>query len=198
MWGPDTMDSSPEQLLSIARKYWRADRSYDGRQVNSPEYDRLCDLWDERLRKDHGRWGAFLDALRPELPDYEIGNATVGPAASSFRFVAYARSPRSPPPFRFALVGCVSILAPLYTVYGVQYDFVGRERHNPRVSFEPLPSEMRAPADLISRKLEAAFDVHRLPREVADTLIPLFVHNMEPPRTTLFHAFFDSQPDNLP
>lgn len=192
------MDCSPENLLAIARKYWRADREYDGKSVNSPEYDALCDLWDERLRNDLERWSGFLNALRTELPGFEIGNATVGPAASAFRCVAYARSPRNRPPFRFALVGCVSILAPICTVYGVQYDFVGSARHNPRVSFEPLPSEMRGPADIISRRLEETFDVHRLPREVADTPIPLIVNGLEPPRTTLFHALFDSQPDNLP
>ena len=57
---------------------------------------------------------------------------------------------------------------------------------------------MRAPADIIARKLEATFDVRALPRDLADTPIPLIVHNREPPDTTLFHAFFDSQPDNIP
>ncbi|MFP2912625.1 hypothetical protein ACLESD_47955 [Pyxidicoccus sp. 3LFB2] len=192
------MDLSSETLLAIARKYWRADRAYDGQQVNSPEYDRLCDLWEERLRDDLGRWTAFLEALRPELPGFELGNATVPSASSSFRCVAYARSPRMPPPFHFAVVGCVSILAPIYTVYGVQYDFVGTARHNPRVSFEPLSPDMSGPADIIARKIESMFDVRRLPREVAATPVPLFTPWKEPPRTTLFHAFFDSQPDNLP
>jgi hypothetical protein len=192
------MDFSPESLLAIARKYWRADRQYDDTLVNSPEYDRLGDLWAERRRDDLDRWFALLDDLERALPDFTIGDATPGSTAGAFRCVAYAKSPRQPPPFRFALVGCVSILAPIYTVYGVRYDFVGSARHHPKLSFEPLPPEMRAPSDVIARKLEATFAVRRLPREVADTPIPLFVHNRAPPETTLFHAFFDSQPDNLP
>jgi hypothetical protein len=192
------MDFSSENLLAIARKYWRADKVYDGRLVNSPEYDRLCDLWEERLRNDLERWTAFLEALRPELPGFDLGSATVPSSSSSFRCVAYARSPRQSPPFHFAVVGCVSILAPLYSVYGVQYDFVGPEQHNPRVSFEPLPPEMREPADIIAQKIEAMFEVRRLPREVADKPVPLFTPWKEPPETTLFDVLFDSQPDNLP
>jgi len=191
------MDLSPEALLVIARKYWRADNAYDATLENPPEYKRLSALWDEKLRDDLDRWRAFLDALRPELPDFRIRDGTTS-SEGAFRLMAYADSPRQPPPFRFALVGCVSILAPIYTVYGVRYDFVGSARHHPKLSFEPLPPEMRAPADVIARKLEATFAVRRLPREVADTPIPLFVHNLAPPETTLFHAFFDSQPDNLP
>ncbi|QSQ20220.1 hypothetical protein JY651_33840 [Pyxidicoccus parkwayensis] len=192
------MDFSTEKLLTIARKYWRADREYDGKLESPPEYMKLCDLWDERLEKDLDRWRACLDTLKPLLPGYDIRDGTMGPAASAFRGIAYLDDPQDPSKFRFALVACLSVLAPIYTVYGVQYDFVGRQRHNPRVSFEPLPPEMRAPADIISRRLEETFDVRRLPREVADTPIPLYVHNMEPPQTTLFHALFDSQPDNLP
>ncbi|MCP3144166.1 hypothetical protein [Pyxidicoccus xibeiensis] len=191
------MDLSPEKLLAIARNYWRADREYDDALESPPEFKRFSLLWDETLRDELDRWRALQDSLRSELPDFNLHDGTTS-SEGAFRFMAYAHSPRKPPPFRFVLVGCISILAPLYTVYGVQYDFVGRERHNPRLSFEPLPAEMRAPAEVISRSIEATFDVRRLPREVADTRIPLIVHNKAPPETTLFHAFFDSQPDNLP
>ncbi|HZI14368.1 MAG TPA: hypothetical protein VE153_28640 [Myxococcus sp.] len=191
------MDLSPETLLDIARKYWRADREYDGRLESPPEYQRFGALWDEKLKGDLQRWRSFQDALRTELPGFIIHDGTSS-FEGAFRFMAYAVSPRSSPPFRFALVGCLSVLAPICTVYGVQYDFVGKERHNPRLSFDPFPPEMSDPADLIARNLEATFGVQRLPREVAEFPIPLIVHNKEPPQTTLFHAFFDSQPDNIP
>jgi hypothetical protein len=192
------MDFSPERLLTVARKYWRPDRDYESTGERSPEFMRLSDLWEERRRDDQDRWFAFLNDLRQLLPGFTIGDATPGSSSGSFRCVAYAKSPRKPPPFRFALAGCVSILAPVYTVYGVQYDFVGRERYNPRLSFEPFPPEMQDPAALIAEKIKTTFGVHRLSREVAETPIPLIVEGKEPPETTLFHAFFDSQPDNLP
>lgn len=192
------MDLSSKRLLAVASKYWRADREFELRGESSPEFVRLSDLWEERRRDDQDRWFAFLDDLEQALPGFTIGDATPGSSSGAFRCVAYAKSPRKPPPFRFALAGCVSILAPIYTVYGVQYDFVGRERYNPRLSFEPFPPEMQEPAALIARKIETTFGVQWLPREVAETPIPLIVEGKEPPQTTLFHAFFDSQPDNLP
>jgi hypothetical protein len=192
------MDLSPERLLAIARKYWRADRAFENTAERSPEFVRLSALWEERRRDDQDRWFAFLDELEQALPGFTIGDATPGSTSGSFRCVAYAESPRKPPPFRFALAGCVSILAPIYTVYGVQYDFVGRERYSPRLSFEPFPPERQDSAAIIAQRIEATFGVQRLPREVAETPIPLIVNWKEPPQTTLFHAFFDSQPDNLP
>jgi hypothetical protein len=191
------MDFSSERLLAIARKYWRGDREYDDKLERSPEHERRGVLWDERLRDGLDPWFAFLDELERALSGFRIGDGTTS-SDGAFRCVAYAQSPREPPLFRYALVGCVSILAPLYTVYGVEYDFAGSARYNPRLSFEPFPPEMREPARVLARKIEATFDVRPLPREVADTPIPLIVHNKEPPETTLFHAFFDSQPGNIP
>jgi hypothetical protein len=57
---------------------------------------------------------------------------------------------------------------------------------------------MRAPADIVSRRLETTFGVSTLPREIAETPIPLYVEPKEPPNTTLFHALFTSEPESLP
>jgi hypothetical protein len=103
------------------------------------------------------------------------------------------------PPFDWAIVGCVSILAPLYIVYGVEYGRVGnRKRLNPRLRFEPFPPEMRHPAEVIARKIEESFGVGKLSRESAETPVPLFVQWVEPPETTLFHALFTNEPSNVP
>jgi hypothetical protein len=190
------MSLSAEQLSSIARNYWCSTSDHDFKTENSPEYERLCALWEQQLKKIE-EWSAFLDDLERELPDFTIGNATATLDAC-FRCVAYSDKGCPRPTFRFAAVGCVSILAPIYTVYGVQYDFISGKRHNPRISFEPLPPEMRIPADVIARKIEKAFGVTALPREIAETPIPLIVHWKEPPDTTLFHALFTYAPERLP
>lgn len=67
-----------------------------------------------------------------------------------------------------------------------------------RLFLEPLPPEMQAPAKLIARKIEARYGAEALPRELAELRIPLIVEFKEPPETTLFHALFTSQPENLP
>lgn len=190
------MNLSTEQLISIARDYWRPDKDYRLRQEKSPEDTRFEERWEQELKKVD-RWHAFLRDLRQELPGFTIGDGTATPDAC-FRCVAYPVKGRPLPSFRWIVVGCVSILAPIYIVYAVEYDRVGRARLNPRVSFEPFPPEMQHPADIIARKIEETFGVSKLPREIAETPVPLFVQWVEPPETMLFHALFTNEPDNVP
>ncbi len=186
------MPLSTAELLAIARKYWRADKAYDG----SPEHRRLTDLWEQELEK-LGQWWALLDELKRELPGFTLGNATATPDAC-FRCAAYSPVDTPSSARRFIVVGCVSILAPVYTVYGVEYVLLDNKRHDRRVFFDPLPAEMQHPAQAISRRIEAAFNVDALPRDMADIPIPLHVEPVEPPNTTLFHALFTSEPASLP
>jgi len=99
--------------------------------------------------------------------------------------------------FRWGVVGCLSILAPVYTVYGVQHEYQGKKFVDGKVFFDPLPPEMQALAEVVGRKIEAMFGVEALAREIAETRIPLIVDFVEPPATTLFHALFASDPENV-
>lgn len=190
------MPLSAAQLLAIARDYWRSDKAYHSRTDESPESQRLQQRWEKELKK-LDRWWEFLGELEKELPGFTLGDATAT-AFPSFRCAAYPASNQQRPPLRWAVVGCLSILAPVCTVYAVQYEYSGAKLLREEVFLAPLPPEMRAPADLIIRRIEAAFGVDALPRGLADTPIPLFVEPREPPDTTLFHALFTSQPERLP
>jgi hypothetical protein len=185
---------SAEQLLAIARNYFRSDKEYENKLVNSPEHIRLCELWDQKLKK-LDQWWAILDELEKELPGFTIGDGTAT-ADTSFRCSAYPPSdnPRMPP---WVVVGCVSILAPLYTVYGVQFEYSGKKHSGYKVFLDVLPAEMRHPAEVIARRLETTFEVRALPHEIAQTPIPLIVGWKEPPHTTLFHALFTSEPQSI-
>ena len=99
---------------------------------------------------------------------------------------------------RFIVVGCKSILAPVYTIYGVEYGREDTGRRSPKVVFAPLPERMQPIAEVIAQQLESLYGVSLLPREVADTPVPLYIEPMEPPHTTLFHALFTSEPESLP
>ena len=196
------MTLSREQLLSIARNYWRPDNDYSVRQEKSPETMRLEARWEEELEQPE-RWRGLLRHLRQELPSFTIGDGTATPDAC-FRCVAYPVKGQPLPAFRWVVVGCVSIVAPIYIVYAVDY---GRDskarygveaRHDFKLMFEPFPPEMELPANVIARKIEATFGFSKLPRELAETPVPLFVQWVEPPRTTLFHALFTNEPDNVP
>jgi hypothetical protein len=192
------MRISAEELLSTAKRYWPADRGCEQRQARSPERTQLEARWTEELAQI-ARWHAFLDGLdelEEALPGHKVGDATAPPDAS-FRCIAYWGLDRTEPD-RLAVLGCKSILAPVYTVYGVHYEVVRGRRLSVRVHFEPLPEEMRRPADLIARKLEATFGVVALPRELAALPVPFVVNDREPPETTLFHALFTSDPASFP
>lgn len=193
------MHLTVEQLQAIARKYWSSTNEYYSRGEVSPEGHRLHELWEQELKKIE-RWWAFLNVLERELPEFTIGDGTTTVNAC-FRCVAYPNEPFPIPGLRWITVGCVSILAPVYTVYGVQFAYNGpkeRDRTCIQVSFEPLPPDIRKPANIIARKLEATFGVSALPHDLAETPVPLFTEWKEPPDTTLFHALFTSRPESLP
>jgi hypothetical protein len=198
------MPISAQELLSVVRNYWRSDHEFEGKLERSPELERFHDAWAQALEKID-QWRVLMRELRVVFPHLHIGHATAT-CDASFKCTVYTeREPVSPnqqegEPLShyWGVVGCLSILAPVYTVYGLQYDFKGKELIAARVFFDPLPPEMQALAEVVARKIEARFGAEVLPREIADTRIPLIVERKEPPETTLFHALFTSEPENIP
>lgn len=199
------MSPTAEELLAIARQYWRPDKEYWFRHDNSPENLRLQQQWKQAL-KEFDRWRAMKREikhdLRQELPGVKLkmGDATATPDAC-FRCQIYPDERTEDGrvrPRRWILVGCASIIAPVYIVYAVEQDVVGMEELNPRVLFEPFPPELRRPAEIIARHIEATYGYSKVSPEVAQTPIPLFVEWKEPPVTTLFHALFTNEPTSIP
>ncbi len=190
------MPLSKEALLSVARQYWRSDKDFDFILENSPEAERFLGRWAQEL-EHMDQWRAFLRDLGSHLPGFNIGNITAT-CDASFRCSVYPRMDDQPRVRHWVVVGCVSILAPVYTIYGVRYGHRSGGRASERLFFGDFPSEMQAPAELIARRLEATFKVSALPREIAETPIPLIVEPQEPPDTTLFHALFISDPERVP
>lgn len=184
---------SAEELLSIVRHYWPSTEECYLTGGPSPELERLHALWQQELEK-LDKWWALLDELEGELPGFTIGDGTAT-SEPSFRCIAYSGRAA---PRRFAVVGCLSILAPVFTVYGLEFEGTQETRRVIRICFEPLPAEMQEPARVMARKIEAHFGASALPREVAETPVPLFVEWMKPPNTTLFHALFASRPEIIP
>ena len=186
------MNISAERLLAIAQSYWPVTKDND----SDLKYKLLTDLWEQELKRNE-QWHAFRRDLKKAFPGFTIGDATATPDAC-FRCPVYPPDTHAPAGDNFIVVGCKSILAPVYTVYGVEYELVNDKRRNIRVIRGPFPDGMQRIVDVMSRTLEVHFGVSLLPREVSDTPVPLYVEPMEPPHTTLFHALFTSQPESLP
>ncbi|PTL76633.1 hypothetical protein DAT35_47695 [Vitiosangium sp. GDMCC 1.1324] len=102
------------------------------------------------------------------------------------------------PKANWEIVGCVSLLAPVYFVYGVEYDYVDGRTQNYKASFEPPPPNMVLPTQVVARTIEEIFGVSALSRKVAETPVPLYAGLLEPPETTLFHTLFTSAPSSVP
>ncbi|HZH14962.1 MAG TPA: hypothetical protein VE057_11465 [Archangium sp.] len=190
------MPPSLEDLLTVARNYWPSTKDAYLKQEVSPEIERLHALWERELR-GLGRWWALLEELETALPGLKLGDATATRDAC-FRCVASPSGTSSQSKSRWAAVGCLSIMAPVCFVYGVQLEYRGAERVGQKAHFGPLPPEIRHAADVMTRKLEATFGATALPRELAQVRVPLFVEFKEPPETVLVHALFTSSPESIP
>jgi hypothetical protein len=191
------MALTTEQLLSIARNYWPGDMDTYLRPETSVFHARFEELSDREFKRID-EWRAFVRALRGELTsDLKVCDITA-PGDGCFRCAAYFHEVRTPPNIEWVVVGCVSMLAPVYTIYGVQSEYRGKKRIRDTVFYEPLPLDMQAIADVMARGIRVTFGVEALPREIAETRVPLFVFPVVPPDTTLFHAFFISRPERVP
>ncbi|RKG84517.1 hypothetical protein [Corallococcus terminator] len=193
------MTPSTEELIAIARHYWRADDLYDSRTEPSPEFERFEALWNEKL-KELDRWRALLNQLRRALPECTVGDYVAASVNGCFGALVYPLREEvlQRTQLSWTVVGYLSILAPVYTVHCVRREFVGTHLKNSQVFLEPIPLELQGIADVIAQRIEEDYGATALPLEVAQTPVSLYVHFMKPPQTTLFHALFSSEPGNIP
>lgn len=190
------MTPSAEPLLSIARQYWPTTLEDYLHPENSPERKRLQAQWRQALTHME-EWRTFLHELGNQLHGFTLGNVTT-PFDACLRCGVYPEQDNRPSSPEWVIVGCASILAPVYTVYGVRYERQGLKRINHELFLGSLPPEIQTPAGIIARSIEARFGFSVLPSEIAKTPVPLFVDPRQPPDTTLFHALFTSQPERVP
>lgn len=190
------MTLSAEKLLAIASNYWDSSKDFYLRQETSPRTEKLQAAWTRELENVE-RWWSFRDDLQRSLPGFEL-KLMGSTADAGFRFIVYPLLCSQLPRYNWSIVGCVSILAPVYTVYAVEYDYTDGKRSQFKAIFEPTLPGMDFPVRVISRKIEETFSFSAVPSDIARTPIPLFVESKEPPHTTLFDALFTSEPASIP
>ncbi len=190
------MRPSKEDLIAIARKHYPSSNTFLFTDERSPETQRLDAVW-ERWSADMSAWHALRDDLGRALPHHLIGE-TYPSMDGGPRCVIYMPQDSWSAQAPWDVVGCVSLLAPVYFVYGVLWDDSAGRRQNGRARFEPPPASMAWPAQILARTIEARFGFSALPREWAETPVPLYAGSLEPHETTLFHALFTSAPQSIP
>jgi hypothetical protein len=188
--------TSTEDLIKVVQNYYNSSNDFLFTLEPSPEENRRQALW-AQWTENMEPWKAFRARLRSELPNYETG-ATYSSADGGPRCIIYPPKESLRPFSNWVVVGCVSLLAPVYFVYGVECDYVEGRLRNDRASFEPPPPNMISPAQVVARTIETSFGFSAVPREIAETPVPLFAGLLEPPKTTLFHTLFTSAPHSIP
>ena len=187
---------SQEDLLAIVRKYYDSSNAFMFTTEPSPETKRHDEIWKQWIAHMEP-WYAFREGLRSELPTYVIGE-TYPSMDGGPRCMVYLPKESWSPQSNWDVVGCVSLLAPVYFVYGVEWDHIDGRRQNFRASFEQPPPGMAWPAQVVARAIEKIFGFSACPRELVETPVPLYAGLVEPPETTLFHTLFTSAPSNIP
>jgi hypothetical protein len=188
-----------QELIARASHYWPADFEWHARGERPPEIDRLFDLYKQEWPKRGAQWLALVEDLRQQLPGYSIYNSTV-PSDPSFRFTLRPPKDQLRPRLEQMVVGCLSLIAPVYSVYGLEHEYRSRKWlgiSDDRLFLDELPPELREPASVVARRVEARFGVERLTPDVAATPVPLYVDLKFPPHATLFHALMSSHPDSV-
>lgn len=190
------MTPSKEELIDVVRKYYGSSNAFVFTTEPIPETKRLDDTW-KRWIANMEPWYAFQKELSSVLPDFLFG-ATYPSMDGGPRCMACLPRGSWSPTSNWTVVGCVSLLAPVYFVYFVEWDFIGGHRGNFRARFEPPPSRMAWLAQVMARTIEKRFGFSALPRELADTHVPLYAGLLEPSKTTLFHTLFTNDPCSIP
>jgi hypothetical protein len=151
---------------------------------------------------DRSRWLTLRSALAEAFPGTSVGDATAYTHDGGYRCCVYAIEPRdSVDGVSLEVVGCVSLLAPLYFVYGTQHRYRGGKRDHPAAAIflESLPEALTSSASKVARTIESVFGYQPLPVQLAAVPIPgLCLEHFEPGRATLFRALFTLEPALLP
>lgn len=186
---------SAEELIEVVRQYYGSTNNFHFTPEISPAADRRQTLW-TRWIAHMEPWLAFREEIGSKLPGHVIGE-TYSSHDGGPRCIIYPPDDTQTPSSDWTVVGCLSLLAPVYFVYGLERDRrIKAQRYT--VSFEPPPPHMSLSAQLIAQTIERSFGVSAVTRAVADTPVHLFVGSLEPPKTTLFHALFTDEPETIP
>ncbi len=188
---------SKEDLLVLVQNFYASSGEALYTPVVGPETQRLHAVWAKRL-EDMTPWNDFLDEVERALPGLIVGD-TLSTSDGGLRCMLYPPKHSRAPQAHWIVVGCVSLLAPVYTVYCVERMHMGDgSRRDRAAAITHAPIRMQSSAQVLARKIEATFGATPISPEDAQASVPLFVGGREPSEATLFHALFTSDPEIIP
>ncbi|WP_143101260.1 hypothetical protein [Stigmatella aurantiaca] len=173
----------------------------------TPEHQRWRACWEKALAWNE--WRTLLKELPRAFPGDGVGAGTQPFASACLRCFVYRKEvqPRGEI-FITRIAAAVSVLAPLYVVYGTAQKYGeegGSEEQRryrpsrPALSFE-FPGALKAEADALSRLVEQSLGCRPFPLALAQVPLPGirvgFFNGEQAP--TLLDALFSDDLENLP
>ncbi|MBM7118371.1 hypothetical protein [Archangium primigenium] len=190
------MPPSKEDLISIVQKHYDSTNAFMFTTGLTPEAKRLDSAWKKWIQ-NRAPWHAFRYELSRALPSHIIGE-TYPSMDGGPRCIVYQPRASWTARSNWDVVGCVSLLAPVYFVYGVQWDYIDGVRQNFSANFGQPPPIMAEPVQVMTKSIEKTFGFEVIPPELANTPVALYAGLLEPHETTLFHTLFTNESHNIP
>ncbi|HZI12552.1 MAG TPA: hypothetical protein VE153_19370 [Myxococcus sp.] len=164
-----SQDLSPKALVDLAHRYWPANllSTDDPRYTTSEEIQRQKALRDTAW-KDSGSWAAFLERLEQEMP----GCAPWDLPYLLHEPCRYCRISLPGPGEVRELACMVSILAPVYVLFGSRQRYESERMVWNEVSFPPLPDGFQPQESTLARLVETQLGCTRLDRDALFTPVP--------------------------
>lgn len=190
------------ELVELCRQYYPKGRTLeDHPHAASAQWQRFHAKWHESMA-ERRRWLEFRRAVAAAFPANLVGDATAYTRDGGYRCCVYTVPPRDKADgVSLEVVGCVSLLAPVYFIYGTQHRYRSGRRENPaaKVFLEELPEALLPSASVLARLMESVLGCQPLPIPLAMTRVPdLCLDHIDPSRSTLFRALFTLEPAVLP
>jgi len=196
---------SRQQLLDIAYQHYARDVFYDDpAYMDTPEYRRLTAAWDQAL-EHRETWDRFMDAVAERLGrSVRLTDVTMPWHGGGWRLAVYldgglATYASIERATRDVLVACVSVIAPLYLIHGVQVDIEkGRQSLDNREVYENFTPRMQAHLPALTEEIKRVFGYAPVSMDDALAVVPdisIDPHGFGQMR--LIHALFASFPENI-
>jgi hypothetical protein len=197
-------DASIATLLEVVHHYYpEAKWAYDSNPRATPEGQRYSAAW-QRALEDYARWVDLVQQFEQGFPEYGVMDITMSTGTQCYRVgvsIPKHEIPVRPPCEIHEVIGCVSILAPVYLIYGLHRVFtIKRVQGSNTLRFQ-LTGEMARCATRLSWAIEQYYPSHRpLPIEAGEVRIVdrhILSSNYMPGELTLRDALFCADLDNV-
>ncbi|MFE8598315.1 hypothetical protein [Archangium violaceum] len=180
-----------DELVAIVHRFYPSNlEGNDPRYDVSVEFQRLIAAR-EAAMADTQVWDSFFQRLRDAVPGCHVENWSTLRYDACRRCRVYLPGTTPTSTEAKAVVGLVSILAPVFAIYASHQTYEGQRVSNTHVHFPPLSTEFHEHETTLDGLIRASFGFERLPNHILFTPVSdLQVGNKAPEKVQLIDCLF--------